>query len=121
MDRMDLNTGFTTRCAAERTNLLTDTDVGIAEHDGKVCPGTNLKIGDDVQLFGSTVVRVLGGKVDQPDQFYAAYMDWTVSNSFTVGPWPCGDINTQYVTDRAPADPNDTDPIYVEPPPPEQP
>jgi hypothetical protein len=115
MDRMDLNSGFATRVTAERAALTLSEDIG--EHDGKVCPGTNLKPDDDVTVLGS-VVRVLGGKADDPTSFYCAWMDWSISNSFTVGAYPCGDVNTPHITDRAPADPEDTDPIYVVEPPP---
>lgn len=112
MDRIDTNVGFATRVAAERAAMTTGGSLG--DHDGKVCPGTNLKPDDDVEVLGS-VVRVLGGKANDPTVFLCAWMDWTVSNSFTTGEYPCGDLNTQYITDRAPADPEDTDPIYVEP------
>jgi hypothetical protein len=112
MERIDLNVGFATRVAAERLALTTSEDIG--EHDGKVCPGTNIKPDDDVLILG-TVVRVLGGKTDDPASFYCAWMDWSIPNSFTVGSYPCGDYGTPYITDRAPVDPEDEDPIYIEP------
>ncbi len=113
MDRMDLNTGFATRVAAERAALTSSEDLG--DHDGKVCPGTNIKPDDDVTVYGS-VVRVIGGKADDPTQFFCAWMDWTVPNSFTVSTYPCGDaVNNPCVTGRAPADPEDEDPIYIAP------
>lgn len=111
MDRIDLNTGFQTRCEAERALLVTSED--IADHDGKVAPGTNLKNFDDFELTYGNVARVLGGKADDPTNVYCAWMDWSVANSFTVGTLPVGDINNQLIVGRAPADPEDVDPIYV--------
>jgi hypothetical protein len=114
MDRIDMNEGFALRVAAERAALITSGDIG--DHDGRVCPGTNIKPDDDVAALGQ-VVRVLGGKADDPTQFFHCWMDWTISNPFTVGTLPCGDLSTPYITDRAPADPEDEDPIYIEPSP----
>ncbi len=113
MDRMDINAGFQTRVDAERAALVTSGDV--AEVNGVVCPGTNIKVGDDVNIQGVQVVRVIGGNTADSTYFYGAYMDWTIANSFTSGTFPGGSINDQTITDRAPVDPEDEDPIYIDP------
>jgi hypothetical protein len=116
MNRMDINAGFYARIEVERQSLPSGY---LGDHDGKVCPGSNIKVGDDVLCYGQ-VVRVVGGIANDPLQFYAAYLDWSISNMFVAGPFPCFDAQANdapAITDRAPADPEDTDPIYVEPPP----
>jgi hypothetical protein len=57
------------------------------------------------------VRRVLGPTLNDPTYFQTAWLD-ADTLAFTTGSDPCGDINTPYITDRAPSDPEDEDPIY---------
>lgn len=66
-----------------------------------VCPGTYLKENDDVACYsGSMVVRVLAA-VQGRDNFAAWWID------SELGTPQVGTVQVEYVTDRAPADPNE--------------
>ncbi len=86
----------------------------IIDREHPMCPGTNIKPGDDVLIFGSPA-RVMGATPD-PDYFAAAIVDDLFGGYATIT-FPCGSYDNQLITDRAPIDPNDTDPVYPEPTP----
>ncbi len=68
------------------------------------CPGTNLKINDHVMIFDVLPVMVLWG-TDDPDCFFAYAPDLFGEMA--------ANLDAHYITDRAPADPNETPmPIY---------
>jgi hypothetical protein len=117
MDRIDLNAAFAARVAADRADKIANNQMPATWTE--ICPGTNIKVDDDLEMFGTPTepgrkVRVLGPTLNDPTYFQTASVD-PATMQFTTGQDPCGDLSTQYITDRAPADPEDTDPIYVEP------
>ena len=68
------------------------------------CPGSNLKVYDDINWYDVVFGRVLWG-TDNPTFFY-------VCNPDVFGPQPV-QLGADGITDRAPADPNETPmPIY---------
>lgn len=79
-----------------------------------VCPGTALKELDDVEMYNEPTLRrrvccAAGGRT----QFYTVYYD-TTNLCMVTEQWP-----VDCITDRAPADPNET-PMPVIPPPEEE-
>lgn len=112
MDRMDLNAAFAARVATERAQLIANNQMPATWTE--VCAGTNIKADDDLEMFGSRIVRVLGPTLADPTYFQTAYVDQGTLQ-FGTGSDPCGDLENQYITGRAPADPEDAAPIYVEP------
>jgi hypothetical protein len=115
MDRQDF---FSNVVAYERAKLMIvfanteypDYDPLDLPTRDDVCPGTYLKEGDDVACYsGALLCRVICAAPSR-DSFYAWWMDPEVGATVGVN-------QVQYVTDRAPADPEEegmpNDSIYI--------
>lgn len=93
MDRLNIDA---TLCDSLRTQIQT-----FPEYQGKSTPlpGSLLKLDDDVMWLGCFAARVLWG-YETPDYFFVICPD--------IDPDGYTYFDGQYVTDRAPADPNET-------------
>ena len=108
---------LTTVAAAKRDELLlgcangNDDDLAVEDRPDRaeVSAGCLLKFGDDVELFGAQVVRyILPGR--GVGWFYAMFIDDVVFQ-LTLGQFEAANV-----TDRIPADPQETPmPIFSEP------
>jgi hypothetical protein len=74
-----------------------------------ICPGTNLKLWDDVRVYDFQNARVICGATGDRTIFTTYRFD-TSNGGHVVENWPVDSI-----TDRAPADPEET-PMPVIPP-----
>lgn len=96
MDRMNLDETDVESARATARDTLPDYEEPL--------PGSNLKVYDDIRWYDVVDGRVLWG-TDNPTFFY-------VCNPDVFGPQPV-QLGADGITDRAPADPNETPmPIY---------
>lgn len=91
MDRLTLD-------EARVTELREDMQSNYPDYE-KPCPGSALKVDDDVLWLDVFPIRVLWGH-DHPDYFNGYSPDYFGDSSCNV--------DGHYVNDRAPADPNET-------------
>lgn len=99
---------------AKRDEIITncqngaDDDLPLSERPtrSEVSPGCLLKFGDEVEVWGTTIIYLCPGR--GVGWFYGIYIDGA---TVPLGQWEPGNVS-----DRIPADPNETPmPIFLEP------